>query len=462
MNASHTRTVWWVLVFIFTFVAITNIAGFLFLFGRTKFIDESKESLRVIDSTVRTFFSKPIAGVSPGNSLKEVREQADALRRLFKTPLEGEARRRLAMLEYEFKLGDPLQTLRPLANARDSLSGEALKRHANAWMKLYGKMPPKPQEVPILMKEIRGPSLGWWAKLAEAHAYERAGDKQRSEQLQKQIRSEAMNFTLSLLSILCTLAIALLIGLIVWIVIALFKGWRQLPSRPLPNHSHEALDGSLWGVNLFFITIFCLGLTGLKSDRPLVMELTYLAIAAFVLTSLRSWSNKTGISLGLLGLQLQKPLRNILSGLLAFCAYLVPLIPLLILTHFLSSALPEQTNPIADKAISSLSIQEKISLFLQAAVFAPFIEEIVFRGILFSVLWQRTGRIWLSALASGYLFAVIHPQFLGGLLAITLLGTMMALLYAYTRSLLSCMIVHALNNGAITLLVFLTGSDGEF
>jgi membrane protease YdiL (CAAX protease family) len=92
--------------------------------------------------------------------------------------------------------------------------------------------------------------------------------------------------------------------------------------------------------------------------------------------------------------------------------------------------------------------------FVQAAVLAPIIEEFVFRGVLFQVFWQRTGRVWLSAFASGYLFAVIHPQFLGGILPITVLGTVLALVYAHTRSLLPCILIHALNNGLIVLMLW--------
>jgi len=458
MNASHTRSAWWTLIFIFTFVAVLNSIEFVALFGRTSLRDKPEELLRDIDFRSKAFFGNPFGDTSQTGQ-KEIQEQAAALRRLFSTSLEGEARRRLAMLEYEFDFGNPLKTLLPLDEAKDALSGEALKRNADAWIKLYGRTPLKSQEVPALLKEIRRDSLSWWANLAEAHVYERAGDKTRGEQIRQKIESEATRFTLLLGGILCTLAMAAIAGLVVWIIIAVFKGWRQLPLRPFPGMHPEILDGSLWGVNLFFITIFCIGLLGLSSDIFLLREMTYLVISMAVLACLYSWSQRTGVPLRLLGLFPRKPVREIVSGVLAYCAYLIPLIPLMILLNFLVPALPEQTNPIAEKAIADLSLWEKISLFLQAAIFAPFIEEIVFRGILFSVLWQRTGRVWLSAFASGYLFAVIHPQFLGGLIAITLLGTMMALLYAYTRSLLPCMIVHALNNGAITLFVFLYGSD---
>lgn len=458
MNASNTRTAWWVLIFIFTFLSLSNIGGFITLFGRTSLTEKPEEKLRELDLRARMLIGVPFRSSTTKNS-PDVDELVRALQKLFNTPIEGEARRRLAVLEYEFKHGDPLEMLRPLPNAKDSLSGEALRRNAEAWMKLYGEVPPKREEIPVIVKEIRSTPLGWWAKLAESHAYERAGDVMRSEQLRKEIRSESTTLALTFGGLLCLLVLAGLVGLIVWIVVLLFKRWRSLPERPFPDMHPEILDGSLWGVNLFFIIAFAIGLLGLRSDTLFLTELAYLGIAVGVLSYLRSWSRTTGISFKSLGLLPQKPFQEIVSGVLAYCAYLVPLVPIMILLSFLWSVLPEQTNPLTEKAMDELSMWEKISIFLQAAVFAPFIEEIVFRGLLFSVLWQRTGRVWLSAFASGYLFAVIHPQFLGGLVAITLLGTLTALLYAYTRSLLPCMIVHALNNGAVTLFVFLYGFD---
>lgn len=421
-------------------------------------MEKPEEKLNEIDWRSRMLIGSPLSLPTKKQS-EEIKEHVGALRKLFNTPVEGAARRRLAVLEYEFKQGDPLETLRPLVNAQDVLSGEALKRNAEAWMKLYGETQLQPEELPEIINEIRSTPLGWWAKLAETHACERAGDVMRSEQLRKEIRSESTTLALTFGGLLCLLVLAGLVGLIVWIVVLLFKRWRSLPERPFPDMHPEILDGSLWGVNLFFIIAFAIGLLGLRSDTLFLTELAYLGIAVGVLSYLRSWSRTTGISFKSLGLLPQKPFQEIVSGVLAYCAYLVPLVPIMILLSFLWSALPEQTNPLTEKAMAELSMWEKISIFLQAAVFAPFIEEIVFRGLLFSVLWQRTGRVWLSAFASGYLFAVIHPQFLGGLVAITLLGTLLALLYAYTRSVLPCIVVHALNNGAITLFVFLYGSD---
>jgi membrane protease YdiL (CAAX protease family) len=58
------------------------------------------------------------------------------------------------------------------------------------------------------------------------------------------------------------------------------------------------------------------------------------------------------------------------------------------------------------------------------------------------------------ALVSSFLFGIIHPQFLGGILSVTLLGITLAMVYAHTRSLLPCIVIHALNNAMATLVLW--------
>jgi membrane protease YdiL (CAAX protease family) len=124
-------------------------------------------------------------------------------------------------------------------------------------------------------------------------------------------------------------------------------------------------------------------------------------------------------------------------------------------TIWLSPALPsEQTHPLAERSFGEMGFGMALWMVLLAVVFAPVVEEVLFRGVLFQVLWQRTGRVWLSALVSGFLFGIIHPQFLGGILSVTLLGITLSMVYAHTRSLLPCIVIHALNNAMATLVLW--------
>jgi membrane protease YdiL (CAAX protease family) len=94
-------------------------------------------------------------------------------------------------------------------------------------------------------------------------------------------------------------------------------------------------------------------------------------------------------------------------------------------------------------------------LLVIAAVIAPVVEEIVFRGVLFmhlrevSLRWGRFAAFAFSAIASSLIFAAIHPQ---GVVFIPVLGAL-AVAFCLARevrgSLLSCMVAHGVNNALI-------------
>lgn len=81
---------------------------------------------------------------------------------------------------------------------------------------------------------------------------------------------------------------------------------------------------------------------------------------------------------------------------------------------------------------------------LSAVIFAPLVEEIIFRGYLFRNLRTDLSPVW-AMLASGFIFAAVHldPQHI---LPLTGLGVALAYLYELSGSLLVPIIVHALWN----------------
>lgn len=106
----------------------------------------------------------------------------------------------------------------------------------------------------------------------------------------------------------------------------------------------------------------------------------------------------------------------------------------------------------------------RITALILAAVIAPVVEETIFRGVLYRHLREGTRRFGavLSAVASmllvGLVFAAIHPQ---GVFAIPVLGAL-ACGFAFARewrdSLLPAMVAHALNNGAVVILLMVAFS----
>lgn len=93
---------------------------------------------------------------------------------------------------------------------------------------------------------------------------------------------------------------------------------------------------------------------------------------------------------------------------------------------------------------------------------APLVEEVVYRGILYSSLQRKLGIIWAVVLVT-FLFALVHvPQYskdfipdfqtVGLLLLLSLTLTM---LRVYTKNLLPCIVLHTIFNGIQSLLLVL-------
>ena len=111
------------------------------------------------------------------------------------------------------------------------------------------------------------------------------------------------------------------------------------------------------------------------------------------------------------------------------------------------------------------SVDVSAGAFLLSAIasiiFAPLIEELVFRGVIFNRLKIRVGII-PAMLISSFIFAIGHD--FGGITSAFLFGLCMCILYLKTDNILVPMSVHFINNVAATILA-LTSIDyiiGQF
>jgi CAAX protease family protein len=105
-----------------------------------------------------------------------------------------------------------------------------------------------------------------------------------------------------------------------------------------------------------------------------------------------------------------------------------------------------------------------VLFLIAAAVLAPFVEELFFRGFLFGV-YRRRQPLWLAYLVSSLLFAVLHlnngmsgAEAIALSLGIFLLALILAAVYRYTDSLYPGMLAHAVNNTAAIVLFFSIGA----
>lgn len=125
----------------------------------------------------------------------------------------------------------------------------------------------------------------------------------------------------------------------------------------------------------------------------------------------------------------------ILGGFFAFAA---------LISHFI----PEQDNDLL-KIIRSSREALYIVAFL-ATFTAPLVEEVIYRGILYSA-FQRTFGVTLAVLLVTVIFAGIHvPQYYPSystIFLICLLSLILTMIRVWTGNLLPCIVLHTLFNG---------------
>jgi membrane protease YdiL (CAAX protease family) len=116
-------------------------------------------------------------------------------------------------------------------------------------------------------------------------------------------------------------------------------------------------------------------------------------------------------------------------------------------------------NPPPDELMLDLSGPDRwfklAALMAMLTLWAPIVEETIFRGALFR---HMTGRIhWIfAALISSIIFGAIHPYPIIGIVPVALLGLVFALMRRWRGSLIAPMTAHALHNGTIgTILVLI-------
>ena len=136
--------------------------------------------------------------------------------------------------------------------------------------------------------------------------------------------------------------------------------------------------------------------------------------------------------------------------------YAAILIGIFILSGIVTSVYPEADNDLLRILRSS-----RAAVFIVAglATFtAPLVEEVVYRGILYSA-FQRAFGVTVSVVIVTALFAAVHfPQYwpsYSTLVLLTVLSLTLTLVRVQTRNLLPCIILHTIFNGAQSILLVL-------
>jgi membrane protease YdiL (CAAX protease family) len=99
-----------------------------------------------------------------------------------------------------------------------------------------------------------------------------------------------------------------------------------------------------------------------------------------------------------------------------------------------------------------------LMLALIAVATAPLVEELTYRGLLYSALQRALGP-WFAVVVVSSMFAGLHVwqyrQNLGAITSITLLSVVLTVIRARTGRLLPCFVVHLVFNGVQSLIIVL-------
>ncbi|SFC18696.1 CPBP family intramembrane glutamic endopeptidase [Butyrivibrio sp. YAB3001] len=138
-----------------------------------------------------------------------------------------------------------------------------------------------------------------------------------------------------------------------------------------------------------------------------------------------------------------------ISSLFLIVVYVFALFPLVAFVNSVSMLFVENTVSAISQDVLAMPMW---SMILAIGIFGPFVEEIVFRGVILQS-YQRTGRIIGSIVLSSVLFGMMHMnfnQFAYG----AVMGIMLALLVEATGSVLSSFIAHAVFNTVEVVMMF--------
>ena len=142
------------------------------------------------------------------------------------------------------------------------------------------------------------------------------------------------------------------------------------------------------------------------------------------------------------------------------CATLIviPLTSIVILLVYFVFGIPLE-NPQLDFLLpEELSSTEILLMLVMVGFAAPFGEELLFRGVLYTMFKERWG-IWPGVLLSSLIFGVFHGNLAVGLTGF-LLGILAAIVFEFSHSLWTAILVHVINNSLKIGLLYLLISIG--
>jgi membrane protease YdiL (CAAX protease family) len=154
--------------------------------------------------------------------------------------------------------------------------------------------------------------------------------------------------------------------------------------------------------------------------------------------------------------------KEIGAGIVGYLAGLPVLllgVGVMFLLLFISAALSggeepaTPTHPLGDEMMGGNWLA-LVGLFTLATIWAPFVEETMFRGCLYHHFRGRVGAL-VAAFGVAFIFASIHPQGWLAIPPLMSLAIVFALIREWRGSIIAPAVAHAMNNGFIFTMLYL-------
>ncbi len=186
-----------------------------------------------------------------------------------------------------------------------------------------------------------------------------------------------------------------------------------------------------------------------KSDPTSIILQIVAIIPAHIFTLILAWMVVTRVR--------KYPFRATLGwgrGGFAWWHYIAILGIFLTIATVVGSYFPEEENDLIRILRSSRTALYVVAFV--ATFTAPIVEEVVYRGILYSAFMRKFG-VTIAFIVVTFLFALVHiPQYypsFSTILLLTLLSVILTAVRVKTNNLLPCIILHTLFNGLQSILL---------
>jgi membrane protease YdiL (CAAX protease family) len=419
------------------------------------------ESIRQGDLLVR--YALALRGHNPRS---HVRAAIEAYQSALPSP---EAYRRIGVLKEFFLNESGRSELLRVDNAEalkdlSASAGRKLRAEAAIWRDILDDKHLAPSRVRSYAKAIRFLDLGPLSECALSILYRHADLVTEAKSAALAARRAA---TIWAMKMAVTIGVVTLAGVAGVVAIVQFLTTQRvrfaLAIRPRIQPSVLFISFIVCVVSLAVLGVcfdaigYLFGIdSGSQAGACIILGLNALAMLgslALGVSTLRTMTRITGEDMAEAGFRPMSFRCAVFSGVVAYCATVLPVVVMLGVSYVLSNTLFRgvETPPHPLEETVAQGGAAYLIAFVMAVVVAPVVEETVFRGFFYTALRTRT-RPWAASLVSAAVFAAVHPTLPGQFLPIFALGVVLAITRERTGSLLPSIICHGLHNAVVVVI----------